>query len=567
MDKRLKVLVVDDTDLNLALITKVVTSEGHYAITAKNGKEAVEKYLSETPDLILMDVMMPVMDGYQATTKIRDLAKGKWIPVIFLSAKAQDHDQVKGLEAGGDDYLTKPVNLTLLKAKIKSMQRISEMQRVITENAEQLAAYREENEREQRLAQHLLAKIIHNEAINNPLIRHWLMPAANFSGDIIAVAATPGDVLHFILADGTGHGLSAAINAMPVTEVFYGMTEKGFSISSIAQELNRKVKQLLPTERFVAAILVSVDLAQRTMRIWNGGAPATLFVSVEGQILHHWQPAHPPLGILDNDDFDAKTEMFSWREAGQLILCSDGVAEAESEAGEHFGTERIVQALCHTGFEEQFECLKSAVIDFLGGHSGLDDISLIGVHCPMDFAGETIMQEHSEKDFDYHLSPGRWKICITLGASELKSLDVLPLLISWLGQIKLTQKQCREMYLIITELYNNALDHGVLGLDSNLKTLEDGFDRFLNLREERLNGLLDACIEIELLRQQRNGSEYLQLRLKDSGKGFNTASIPSCDLTTHDGFSGRGVALIKMLCENVEYLGNGNEVVALYPLN
>ncbi|MFA7239499.1 MAG: SpoIIE family protein phosphatase [Sulfuricellaceae bacterium] len=567
MDKRLKVLVVDDTDLNLALITKVVASEGHDAITAKNGEEAVAQYLSEAPDLILMDVMMPVMDGYQATAKIRELAKGKWIPVIFLSAKAQDQDQVKGLEVGGDDYLTKPVNLTLLKAKIKSMQRISEMQRVIAENADQLARYREENEREQRLAQHLLAKIIHNEAINNPLIRHWLMPAANFSGDIIAVAATPGDVLHFILADGTGHGLSAAINAMPVTEVFYGMSEKGFSISSIAQELNRKVKQLLPTERFVAAILVSVDLAQRAIRIWNGGAPATLFVSAEGQILHRWQPGHPPLGILDNDDFDPKTEVFSWREAGQLILCSDGVAEAESEAGEHFGSERIVQALSRTGFDQQFEGLKSAVIDFLGGHAGLDDVSLIGIHCPMDFAGETVMQEHGEKDFDFHLSPGRWKISITLGASELKSLDVLPLLISWLGQIKLTQKQCREMYLIITELYNNALDHGVLGLDSSLKSLEDGFDRFLTLREERLNNLLDACVEIELLRQRRNGAEYLQLRLKDSGNGFDASPILSCNLAVHNGFAGRGVALVRTLCEKLEYLGNGNEVVALYPLN
>jgi CheY-like chemotaxis protein/anti-sigma regulatory factor (Ser/Thr protein kinase) len=567
MEKQLKILVVDDTKLNLSLITKVVASEGHIAITAQNGEEAVEKYTSEAPDLILMDVMMPVMDGYQATAKIRELAGGKWIPVIFLSAKAQDQDQVMGLEVGGDDYLTKPVNLTLLKAKIKAMQRIAEMQRTISENAEQLARYREENEREQRLAQHLLAKIIHNEAINNPLIRHWLMPAANFSGDIIAVAATPGNVLHIILADGTGHGLSAAINAMPVTEVFYGMTEKGFSISSIAQELNRKVKQLLPTERFVAAVLVSIDLSQRAMRIWNGGAPEALFVGAEGQILRQWRPSHPPLGILDNEEFDAKTEVFYWHEAGQLILCSDGVAEAENEAREHFGSERIVQALSCTGFDQQFKCLKTAVKDFLGGSTGLDDISLIGIHCPMDFAGETVTQEHGDTDFNYHLSPGRWKIGIDLSASELKSLDVLPLLISWLGQLKLTQKQCREMFLIISELYNNALDHGVLGLDSCLKSLEDGFDRFLTQREERLNALLDASVEIELQRQHHEGAEYLQLRIKDSGKGFDATRVFACDLTTNTSFAGRGVALVRALCMKVEYLGNGNEVVALYPLN
>lgn len=566
MDKQLKVLVVDDTDLNLRLISKLVASEGHLAITACNGEEAIEKYLGEAPDLILMDVMMPVMDGYQATARIRELAGDKWIPVIFLSAKAQDQDQVKGLEVGGDDYLTKPVNLTVLKAKIKAMQRIAEMQRVIAENAEQLARYREDNEREQTLAQHLLAKIIHNEEINNPLIRHWLLPTANFSGDIIAAAATPGGVLHIILADGTGHGLSAAINAMPVTEVFYGMTEKGFSISSIAQELNRKIKQILPTERFVAATLASIDLTKHAIRIWNGGAPTAMLVSTDGNILHRWRSNHPPLGILDSEDFDGQTDAYYWHEAAQLIICSDGVAEAENDSGERFGNEQIVKALSCQGAQNQFSALKRSLEEFLGDKPGLDDISLIGVHCPMDFAGETITPDLDEKEFNYRLSPSEWKLGINLTAAELKSLDVLPLLISWLGQARLTQKQCRELFLIITELYNNSLDHGILGLDSNLKTLEDGFDRYLTLREERLAALLQASVEIELQRQRREDAEYLVLRVKDSGAGFDTTRLLNCDISAQCGFSGRGIALVKSLCARIEYLGAGNEVIVDYLL-
>ena len=566
MGKQLKILVVDDTELNLRLISKLVTSEGHSAITACNGEEAVQKFLSEAPDLILMDVMMPVMDGYQATLRIRELAGEKWIPVIFLSAKAQDQDQVKGLEVGGDDYLTKPVNLTLLKAKIKAMQRIAEMQRVIADNAEQLARYREENEREQNLAQHLLAKIIHNDEINNPLIRHWLLPAANFSGDIIAAAATPGGVLHIILADGTGHGLSAAINAMPVIEVFYGMTEKGFSIASIAQELNRKIKLILPTERFIAATLASIDLSKRAIRIWNGGAPTAMFVSTDGKILHQWRSTQPPLGIFDSEEFDGRTDTYYWHQPGQLVLFSDGVAEAENDAGERFGAEQILQALSCHGEKEQFDSLKQTLETFLGGRSGLDDISLVGIHCPMAFAGETISPEHEEKEFNFRLSPGEWKLNICLTAAELKSLDVLPLLMSWLGQARLTQKQCRELFVIITELYNNSLDHGILQLDSCLKTLEDGFDRFLTLREERLAALLQASVEIELQRQRREDLEYLVLRIKDSGQGFDTSLIQQCDIAAQMGFAGRGIALVKSLCFQVNYLGAGNEVEVQYLL-
>lgn len=566
MHRKLKVLVVDDTELNLLLISKLITAEGHLAIPARNGREAVEMFAQEAPDIILMDVMMPVMDGYQATAEIRKQAGDKWIPVIFLSAKAQDQDQVQGLEAGGDDYLTKPVNLTLLKAKIKAMQRIAEMQRVITENAEQLARYREENEREEQLAKHLLERIIHNDEINNPLIRHYLKPTSNFSGDIIAAASTPGGVLHLVLADGTGHGLSAALNAMPVVEVFYGMTEKGFSISSIAQELNRKIKLLLPTERFVAAVLVSVDLSKHAIRIWNGGAPAAYFVNTKGEILNRWDSSHPPLGILDYEDFDGKTDIYYWHEDGQLILTSDGVVEAEDGAGDRFGCQRVRDSLSRPWEGDRFDSLKAALENFLGDRPGQDDISMVGLTCPITYEGETITPEHDEKEFNYHLSPGQWRLNIELSAAELKSLDVLPLLMNWLGQIRLSQKQCRELFLVITELYNNALDHGILGLDSRIKSQEDGFDLFLSMREERLAALQDASVSVELQRLHQGEQDFLVLRIKDSGPGFDYSKLTNTDMSVNFGFSGRGIALVKSLCARVDYLNEGNEVMAIYNL-
>jgi len=184
----------------------------------------------------------------------------------------------------------------------------------------------------------------------------------------------------------------------------------------------------------------------------------------------------------------------------------------------------------------------------------------------MEYAGETISPEHEEKEFNFRLSPGDWKLKICLTAAELKSLDILPLLMSWLGQARLTQKQCRELFLIITELYNNSLDHGILQLDSGLKTLEDGFDRFLTLREERLAALLQASVEIELQRQRREDMEYLILHVKDSGQGFDTSLIHNCDITTQTGFFGRGIALVKSLCSQVSYLGAGNEVEVQYLL-
>ena len=140
-DKALKILAVDDTEMNISLLERFLRKKGHEIIVAVNGQEAVEKFVSEQPDLVLMDVMMPVMDGYDATREIRKVSGDKWVPIIFMSAKVAVEDQIAGLDAGGDDYLTKPINMRILGAKINAMQRIADMGDALATQAKELAQY------------------------------------------------------------------------------------------------------------------------------------------------------------------------------------------------------------------------------------------------------------------------------------------------------------------------------------------------------------------------------------------------------------------------------------------
>lgn len=564
MDKPLNILIVDDTETNLALISAFISKLGHTTILARNGREAVDSYRDSSPDMVLMDVMMPVMDGYQATAEIRKLAGSKWVPVIFLSAKTQDSDLVRGLQAGGDDYLTKPINLPILQAKIKAMQRIAGMQREIAEKAEQLALYHAENEREQTLAKHLLERLIRAHRTNDPMVERLVLPATRFSGDIIATEFTPNNILHVILADSAGHGLPAALNVLPVVEVFYGMTEKGYSLSSIVGELNSKIKQLMPTERFVAAALAAINFSERTIEVWNGGMPTAYFVDDHGKIMREWRAAHPPMGIMGNADFLSKTETFHWNAPGRLFLYSDGLVEAENDAGERFGTGRVLQALNEECDQGQFWYLVSAANKFMDLDNAVDDISIAAIHCPMALVAEGIAQP--EQPSATPVEPGESRLAVKLGPPELKSLDVLPWLIDWLNQLGFSQQQCQEMFLILSELYNNALDHGVLALDSRLKHQEDGFGLYLDMREEHLAGLQHGSIEIELEQVQESRVPYLKLRIMDSGNGFSADSILNADISSSTRPAGRGIALVKTLCAEVKYPGCGNEVIALYRL-
>jgi len=117
-----KVLIVDDSESQLFALTKIVEGAGHDVITAHNGEEGVEKAVAEVPDLILMDVVMPGLNGFQATRKISKQSSTSDIPVIFVTTKDQETDRIWGMRQGASAYITKPVNKgVLLEAMNKAL--------------------------------------------------------------------------------------------------------------------------------------------------------------------------------------------------------------------------------------------------------------------------------------------------------------------------------------------------------------------------------------------------------------------------------------------------------------
>lgn len=135
----MKILVSDDSKTTLTLISAALEKLGHEVIAANNGLQAIEMFQEQQPDLIILDVMMEGVDGFDCAKKIRALENEDWVPIIFLSGSVDDESIVKGIDAGGDDYLTKPFSEITLAAKIKAMQRIAKMRRKLLTVQQQLA--------------------------------------------------------------------------------------------------------------------------------------------------------------------------------------------------------------------------------------------------------------------------------------------------------------------------------------------------------------------------------------------------------------------------------------------
>lgn len=560
----LKILIADDSPANVMVIRAVAERLGHIVVQARDGREAVRLYQSERPDLIFMDVMMPEMDGLAATRQIRALPSERWVPLVFCSALDRKEEVIQGLECGGDDYLTKPVDLRLLRAKINGYAHALAMQREMYAQAQSLQAWQAQAEEQALLGSHIMARLTDMPGLRDPMLRHFNLPADKFSGDLLCAARTPGGVLHVMLADATGHGLPAALSALPLTQVFYGMTAKGFPLPSIVEELNRKLKRLMPADRFVAATLAAIDVRNQIIEIWNGGNPEALFLSERGEIAMRWPSRHPPLGILPEEGFSGETQSVRIGEPGDLLIFSDGLVEAESSDGRRLTPEAIVDRLCRLEAGQRYSGLVSGLETHLAGGQAQDDISFMLVHVPLE-RRQSVRSTMAERTGEEAVS--EWSMHLTYGPAELRSQDVVPAVLDMLLRIGIVRPHRGALFLIVSELFNNALDHGLLGLDSAVKEKADGFELFLQQRARRLAGLSEGRIELGFRVHLHEGRPVLDIVVEDSGKGFDYLPYQSqTPMDRGDGPHGRGIALVRSLCEEMAYSGGGSRVAVRYRL-
>jgi CheY-like chemotaxis protein/anti-sigma regulatory factor (Ser/Thr protein kinase) len=566
-DTGFKVLIADDSPTNRKQLEAVSRHLGLTPVIAADGMEAVAQFQKEQPDLVFMDIMMPGMDGLEAVKRIRQI-QSKWCPIIFYTALDRMQDIVRGLEEGGDDYLVKPASLQLLRAKINGFTRLLTLQRQNREYTEELETWRDEARTQARLGAHVMARLTDAEGLRDGLVRYFNIPTAEISGDLLCARRAPDEVLHLLLADGTGHGLAAALAALPVTQIFYSMTAKGFPIASIAEELNRRLKAILPADMFVAATLAAVDIRNQTVEVWNGGNPDALFINLQGETLMRWPSRHPPLGILPDEVFSGLTETVNFQEPGDLVMFSDGLAEAENAAGLWFGVNGVEAALTNSGDQDgRYNVLREAVLGHLGERSNHDDLSFLMARLPVERRQSVRFHHQTTQPMSGPVST--WRLELSYGVAELRYLDVVPAVLGFISQIQPLKPHQGALFLIITELFNNALDHGLLGLDSSIKLRDGGFDLFLQERSQRLAQQRDGRIELNFLLHQEGGQAVLDIGVTDTGPGFDFIATLNAELREETGNLpyGRGLRLVRSLCAELRYAGKGNKAWARYVLS
>lgn len=373
VNESIRILVADKDKSLRDYLGLQIRSLGHEVLFAENGEQAYETFRNEAPDLVLMGVVMEKMNGHQAARKMKANAGSRFRPVIFITSLDDDQDMVECINAGGDDFLVKPVNPLILQAKIKIMQRIRKLHSSLEE-------YMARTEEELIFTKHVFENITDRNKAMDDGIHSWSVPTGHFSGDLIAYNFRTKDKFSVMLGDLTGHGLTAAIGALPSTDIFYTMIDRGFTIDTIAQEINKKLKQVMPTGRFLAAAFIEIDFYTKKISIINCSMPPVLLFNYNNEIVHTVESDKLALGIIGDEGFDSEPTVIDLDDIQSIFTYSDGVTEVLNSNNEMFGDERLAEVL--TGSEsvsDHCDRLASHLDAFYRGKTPTDDITFVSV--------------------------------------------------------------------------------------------------------------------------------------------------------------------------------------------
>lgn len=551
----MKILTVEDDATSRKVLGAILQKLGHEVVTAANGREALAVFARERPDLVMMDVMMPEMDGYDAARAIKERCGTAFVPVIFLTALTDDEALAKCVACGGDDFLPKPYNRTLIKAKIDAMARIRALHQAVAAQRDALERHHIQVEEDSRLARQVFEAATAGPPTTGVWLRSLNWASGQWSGDMALCAQAPSGRIHAMLGDFTGHGLAAAVGTLPAADVFYALTAQDAPIADIAAALNAKLRAALPSGYFCAGALVGLDRAAGAAQVWNGGLPPLLVLDAGARIVRRVASTKPPLRVVAEAQFDRRVECIPLGEGFSLVWASDGLIEAQDAAGVRFGQARFEAAIAGAGNPlAVFETVRQQLAAFRRDCPVGDDISLVhlGLLAEPTAPARVLRMLLTDSALD-----------LRLPAEALHITDPMSVAAAWLERLSVASDFRRRTYAVLAELVTNAIDHGVLGLASELRNSSEGFDAYYRLRQERLGKGDRGDLHVALERMAGPGGTTIRMRVQDSGPGFDPAKF-LLPLGEVKGFFGRGIALVRALGADPRYRGCGNTVEVEY---
>ncbi|MDU8910887.1 fused response regulator/phosphatase [Aestuariicoccus sp. MJ-SS9] len=357
-----RVLVVDDSRLQLRIITGILDRLGFEVMQASSGQEALEICRRTPPDLVLSDWMMPGMDGLEFCRHFRDMPRQGYGYFILLTSKSEKGEIARGLDAGADDFLTKPVNSDELRARINAGARVIAMQqqlcsqnRMITETLDRLQAVYDEIDRDLQQARTIQQALVpdRSRVFGTSRVSMLLKPCGHVGGDLVGAFASDYAQIGAYGIDVSGHGITSALvtarvagylsSLFPEQNLAFDRDCAGFSSmrrpEHVAQLLNERLSADPGVAEYMTMAFAKVDLRTGRTRLVQAGHPPPLLLKADGGT-RFLGDGGLPIGLVDEVCYDPVD--FVMAPGDRLLIYSDGFTEAELSNGGMLGEDGLL---------------------------------------------------------------------------------------------------------------------------------------------------------------------------------------------------------------------------------
>lgn len=354
--------MIDDDRASRRMLKQALNEAGYVCRESSGGTEALEMLRSEVPSLLLLDFHMPGLNGAEVLSRLRAdenpaLAQ---LPAIMLTGDGGEESELRCLEAGANDFVTKPISLPVLRARIDTQLRLESLRRQLQRQNDKLEAWREELERDLAAARLTQQSLIPQKP---PYLPGWEVvatyrPVIQVGGDIYGWLRMSDRRTLFWIADGTGHGAAAALLTTLAKLLFHHGNAEQAQPAEIMNAVNNDLRSIFGARSFMTAMCVALDSATGRACVVGAGHPP-LLVARRGRAAELVQSTAPPLGLLEHSPF---TETVVELEPGDgFLLYTDGLYGVSKKASE-CSTPARLQALIE-GDEASAQALLSKVVD------------------------------------------------------------------------------------------------------------------------------------------------------------------------------------------------------------
>ena len=388
------ILAIDDTPANLQVLAGMLKDRGYKVRPVPSGKLALLAAQRDPPDLILLDINMPEMNGYEVCEHFKADDQLQGIPVIFISALTEPLDKVKAFATGGVDYITKPFQMEELHARVETHLKLRRLQIELEEANARLAKVNDRMSRDLKAAAKIQETFLPREVpdVQGTDFAWIFRPCDELAGDGLNVIPLGDGKIGLYVLDVSGHGVASALLSVTLSRLLSPPSEPSSILiregditppAEVAARLNRLFPFDAATEQLTTMVYGILNAATGEFRYVSAGHPGPVHLpSGAAPVILESQGF--PMGLAD-DPYEERSIRLG---AGdRLYLYSDGVPEAMDPAGKQFGSARLLEAIGKGGSES----LKQSVADLLGeilrwpgSEKPQDDISILAVEVSVE---------------------------------------------------------------------------------------------------------------------------------------------------------------------------------------